>query len=40
MAKKKTEKKVVEVKKVIPQTIEVWDPTRGRMKTVPNPLHK
>ena len=43
---KKTEKKVVEkaaepkAKKIIPQTIEVWDPTRGKMKTVPNPLYK
>ena len=49
MAKKKetTEEKVVkkatkvkEVKKIISKTIEVWDPTRGKMKSVSNPLYK
>lgn len=49
MAKKKEvkEKKVAEKvtkakdkKNVIPQMIEVWDPTRGKMKLVSNPLYK
>ena len=49
MAKKKetTEKKVVEKttkvkakKKIIAETIEVWDSTRGKMKSVSNPLYK